>query len=106
MKTHRLRPALVGLLLGAVLTTSVSTLGLGPSSAHAHQGHTDRAPWEACAEKALDDACEWTDRSHARYIGTCREIADALMCVRNRPIVPADAPDGSGRPPPVFEGSD
>ncbi len=60
--------------------------------AAAHDGHTDRAPWDACAASALGDACGWENRAHARAEGTCREIGGALMCVRNRPWIPASPP--------------
>lgn len=54
--------------------------------AQAHRGHGDRAAWDACAGRSLDAPCAWQDAEHSRYIGTCRSVADALVCVRNQPI--------------------
>jgi hypothetical protein len=67
--------------------------------ASAHQGHSDRAPWEACDDRALGSPCHWENEAHALHIGTCRSVADALVCVRQRPVVRVDParPDG----PPV-----
>ncbi len=82
--------------------------------ASAHQGHSDRAPWEACDDRALGAPCHWENEAHALHIGTCRSVADALVCVRQRPIVrvepsrPDGAPvgaagaPGSGRPAFTF----
>lgn len=71
-----------------------------PPDASAHAGHTDRAPWDACATAQLDAPCEWTDNTHARYVGTCRAIGQGLMCVRNQPVIPAPPDDdGSGEHP-------
>lgn len=65
-------------------------LGLA-ASATAHNGHTSPEPWHACASSELGDACEWDNKAHDRFIGTCRRVSDDLLCVRNKPIVPASA---------------
>lgn len=67
--------------LMAVLLLSAPAIGA------AHQGHSNKAPWTACAEGAVNDACAWEDGHHARYVGTCRSVRDTLVCVRNQPIV-------------------
>ncbi len=59
---------------------------MSATSVMAHQGHSNRAPWDACDELKVNEICEWTNNAHWRYIGTCRAIGDDLMCVRNKPI--------------------
>jgi hypothetical protein len=61
-------------------------------SAAAHEGHTDRAPWDACAASALGEACAWESAPHERREGTCRQIGGGLMCVRHKPVTPAPQP--------------
>lgn len=34
----------------------------------------------------LGDGCEWESDDRALYIGTCRAVSEALICVRNKPI--------------------
>lgn len=100
MNRHQHTTRNLAVALGVCATACLATLLWAPPIAHAHQGHTDRAPWDACATRVLDDPCEWTDRAHARYIGTCRQVADALLCVRNQPVVLAPHVDeGSGTTP-------
>jgi len=65
-------------MFGAFLATS--------GEVFAHQGHAHPAPWDACHEQVLDDACQWSDAKGAKYIGTCRSMQGALVCVRNQPI--------------------
>lgn len=64
-----------------------SAILLAPSFADAHQAHTRTEPWDVCADAELGDDCQWEDSEHLLYIGTCREVSEALMCVRHRPIV-------------------
>jgi hypothetical protein len=61
--------------------------------AWAHDGHTDRAPWDACNDHALSEACAWQDAAHRSYDGTCRSVADALICVRQRPVEDLHEPE-------------
>lgn len=79
----------------------VAGLLLWPALAAAHAGHTDRQPWDVCAAQTLGADCRWTGADHAERIGTCRDIGGALMCVRNRPIVPEEAttPTTDNEPP-------
>lgn len=58
----------------------------------AHQGHSQRAPWDACQERALSQVCSWTDSAHNLHEGTCRHMRGDLICVRHKPIRPANAP--------------
>ncbi len=74
-----------GLFVVLLLSTGWS------GNAAAHAGHTDRAPWEACDDHKLGDSCSWENDTHDQHLGTCREIGGDQMCVRNRPIVRADA---------------
>ncbi len=61
------------------------------AAALAHGGHASELPWSACADASLGDTCSW-DAHDVRYRGTCRRVSDALLCVRNQPLVPvADA---------------
>ncbi len=57
--------------------------------ADAHEGHTDRAPWDACAASTLGATCGWETAQHEPHQGTCRQIGGALMCVRNKPVLHA-----------------
>jgi hypothetical protein len=54
-------------------------------TAFAHPSRPNPARWTACADKALGETCSYEDEHHT-YRGTCRQIGDALSCVRNRPI--------------------
>lgn len=58
----------------------------------AHGGHASPRPWDACAERALGEPCQWQDDQQALYRGTCRRLAEDLVCVRNQPIAPAARP--------------
>ncbi|MDA9951007.1 hypothetical protein N9D31_00395 [Oligoflexaceae bacterium] len=62
--------------------------------ASAHRGTPNLGAEKACAEQSLGKNCEWTDSHDAKYMGTCRQIADTLRCVRNRPIVYPEASSG------------
>lgn len=65
---------------------------VAPSGASGHAGHTQREPWDVCAPLTLGAPCAWQDAQHDLHRGTCRDVAHALMCVRNKPIVRAEAP--------------
>ena len=86
---RQLRKALVStsLVLGFTLGAPVLT----SPTADAHKGHTDATPWQVCRDASLGDSCEWSNEAQDRFIGSCREVQDSLLCVRNRPIVPATA---------------
>lgn len=56
-------------------------------AADAHDGHTDRAPWDVCAASDLGAVCAWESAQHELHQGTCRQIGGARMCVRNKPVV-------------------
>lgn len=64
---------------------------LPSESLWAHQGHSNPAPWEACEGSRLTDTCSWQDAEGATYRGTCREMSEHLICVRNKPIEPPSA---------------
>jgi hypothetical protein len=66
--------------------------------AAAHAGHTDRAPWDACDDHKLGDVCSWENDAHDQHIGSCREIGGDQMCVRNRPVIKAEAKTDAGLP--------
>ncbi|MEP2651846.1 MAG: hypothetical protein ABJH06_07600 [Paraglaciecola sp.] len=65
----------------------ILTLGLVAVPAKAHNGHGDELPWQACTLAQKGDLCEYTNRHNDLYQGSCRVFSDALMCVRNKPIV-------------------
>ncbi len=71
-------------VLGLVFGTGAL---LGPAVAAAHSGHTMQEPWQVCEDATLSDACAWTNDAGDLYVGTCREVSDTLLCVRNKPIV-------------------
>lgn len=48
------------------------------------------APWSACEEAARSDQCSYSNDNGDLYQGTCQSFNDALMCVRNKPIVYAN----------------
>lgn len=80
----------------------VVAVGLAaPSGANAHAGHTQREPWDVCAPLTLGAPCAWQDAQHDLHQGTCRDVAHALMCVRNKPIVRAEAPTAAPAPTPT-----
>jgi len=60
------------------------------AQAHAHGGHTSTLPWDACAGAQLSAACSW-EAADLLHRGTCRGAEEALLCVRNQPLVPAHA---------------
>ena len=58
------------------------------ASSLAHQGMPNIGARSACDKLSLGDACEWSDKHHARrYVGSCRKVSTSLLCVRNKPIV-------------------
>lgn len=71
-------------VLGLVFGTGAL---LGPAVAAAHSGHTMQEPWQVCEDATLSDACAWANDAGDLYVGTCREVSDTLLCVRNKPIV-------------------
>ncbi|MFT2090768.1 hypothetical protein [Paraglaciecola sp. 2405UD69-4] len=65
----------------------ILALSLGSISVNAHNGHGDELPWLACNQAEKGDRCEYTNSHNDLYQGSCRVFSDALMCVRNKPIV-------------------
>lgn len=59
---------------------------LATSTAWAHAGNLDQAPWHACEGLSLSTTCSFENAAHDVHRGTCRSVADTLVCVRNRPI--------------------
>jgi hypothetical protein len=62
-------------------------LGWAAAPAWAHQGTPNLGASRACEARSLGDACAWTDAHDARFVGSCRQVADGLLCVRSQPIV-------------------
>lgn len=58
--------------------------------AQAHNGHGDELPWQACSASEKNTPCEYTNSHGDIYQGNCKLFGDALMCVRNKPIVRAN----------------
>ncbi|MBU2885484.1 hypothetical protein KO507_06895 [Gilvimarinus agarilyticus] len=52
----------------------------------AHQGHTHRASVEACEDHQRHDSCQY-EHADSLYIGSCQLMQEALMCVRNQPLM-------------------
>ncbi|MGB5247169.1 MAG: hypothetical protein WBM54_04945 [Woeseia sp.] len=67
------------IILGAILAVI-------SAAAFAHDGHLNDAPWSACEDQQIGDACTFENSAKDIYRGTCRAMSDALMCVRNQPI--------------------
>jgi hypothetical protein len=73
--------------LVAVLFTTVF---VGVFTASAHDSHTHTAPWEACEEKKKSEQCSFTNGDGDLFKGSCQLFSEALMCVRNQPIIHAE----------------
>lgn len=69
-----------------ILATLITIL---TSNLFAHEGHSNKIPWEVCNKKQKDEICSYEDTKHNLYIGTCQLFIDTLMCVRNKPIIKA-----------------
>lgn len=59
-------------------------------TAHAHESHTHKAPWQACKTKKLTQQCEFENGKKDLHKGTCQLFSGSLMCVRNQPIIHAE----------------
>jgi hypothetical protein len=81
----------------------VVTLGLfllilsNTPSVNAHQGQTHKAPWQSCEGAQKEDKCSYTNHSGDLYKGSCQLFSEALMCVRNEPIIYANKPSAEDR---------
>ena len=53
------------------------------------------APWEACEEAVRSDQCAYQNGDGDLFRGTCQSFNEALMCVRNQPIIYASSVDSS-----------
>ncbi|GGP99557.1 hypothetical protein [Shewanella ulleungensis] len=74
------------LTMAVVLLTLTSTC----LSAFAHEEHVFKAPWDACADAIKTQQCAYTNAHGDLFKGTCRVFNEALMCVRNQPIITAE----------------
>ena len=73
----------------------IATLGLG-TPAHAHEGAIGHETmWRACSIRQINDGCSFKDTNRNVYRGTCQEMVEHLVCVRNKPIEYASADTGS-----------
>lgn len=52
----------------------------------AHGGHHSNLAWEACDNEAENASCRYIMQQDKLYAGTCKSVANDLMCVRNKPI--------------------
>lgn len=78
------RPRFLRLVLGALAAT---LLVAGAGSAKAHDGSLgNEVMWEACDTRQIDEPCTFLNDVHDTYRGTCQQMADDLVCVRNQPI--------------------
>ncbi len=69
---------------------------LAAGTVGAHDAHVNEAPWLACEQRQLGNACSYTNSSHDLYRGTCQSMQEHLFCVRNQPIEKASAGGGAG----------
>ncbi len=65
---------------------SLAMLALSTSAVFAHGIH-NKAPWAACEAQERGASCAYTDGHDDLYRGSCQLISNALLCVRNQPIV-------------------
>lgn len=86
MRRRRFEGRVRGRLVAALLV-AISMVLAGPVAAH--KGHSNKAPWKACATAKIGAACSWNNAKHDRYVGSCRRIRQSLLCVRNQPIIKA-----------------
>lgn len=71
---------------------SPNMLILWASLAHAHMGHSgDSSPWDACETQLVGAECSFTRSSGDVHRGTCRQVQDHTMCVRNKPVESASS---------------
>lgn len=73
-----------------VAATLVWVCSVVAPHAWSHEGHGNDAAWQACADRHLGANCAYT-KSEMEYIGSCREVQEDLLCVRNQPLKPAAA---------------
>lgn len=64
---------------------------LGSFFANAHDSHTHSAPWQACESKQKSAQCSYSNGENDLFKGSCQLFSETLMCVRNQPIIHADA---------------
>jgi hypothetical protein len=69
----------------AVLCVGIGLILLA-SDALAHSGPLNSLALKACEAKKRSSACQYEGVHNDLYIGTCQYMAEALMCVRNKPI--------------------
>lgn len=69
--------------------STIAFIGFSVLSANAvaHEGHGDELPWQACSALSKNDACEYSNSHGDLYKGHCKLFNEALMCVRNQPII-------------------
>lgn len=48
------------------------------------------APWDACESAEKSQECSYSNEEGDLYRGTCQIFSEALMCVRNQPILYAE----------------
>ena len=61
-------------------------------TASAHDSHTHKAPWQACEDKEKSASCVYQNGKGDVFKGSCQLFSEALMCVRNQPIIHAGSP--------------
>lgn len=69
----------------------------GSFAANAHDSHTHSAPWQACENKKKLAQCSFTNGDGDIFKGSCQVFSETLMCVRNQPIIHADALEKKGK---------
>ncbi len=52
-----------------------------------HDGHHTAQAWKACETKSVGATCNYIMQTDQLYKGSCRQMTQALMCVRNQPIL-------------------
>lgn len=65
---------------------------LSISLANAHDSHSHQAPWQACADKQKSQDCSYKNGAGDLFKGSCQLFSEALLCVRNKPIIYAIKP--------------
>lgn len=57
---------------------------------NAHDSNSHKAPWSVCEKQEKGAQCSYTNGDGDLFKGTCQSFNEALMCVRNQPIIHAE----------------
>ncbi len=84
-KIHK-RPNLFKPVHGLILVSVFSVLIPFRTQAHSEGGISKKAR-AVCEGKEKSASCEYKNHNGDLYRGSCQKAIDALLCVRNKPII-------------------